>query len=42
VLPLFVPVPMMIFGIFTGFVQAYVFTILTITYLAGAVKAREG
>ncbi|HIC94674.1 MAG TPA: F0F1 ATP synthase subunit A [Anaerolineae bacterium] len=42
VLPLFVPVPMMIFGIFTGFIQAYVFTVLTITYLAGAVKAREG
>ena len=39
VLPLIVPVPMMIFGIFTGFIQAYVFTILTITYLAGAVKA---
>jgi len=41
VLPLIVPVPMMIFGIFTGFIQAYVFTILTITYLAGAVKAKE-
>jgi len=39
VLPLLVPVPMMIFGIFTGFLQAYIFTILTITYLAGAVKA---
>jgi len=39
VLPLLVPVPMMIFGIFTGFIQAYIFTILTITYLAGAVKA---
>jgi F-type H+-transporting ATPase subunit a len=39
VLPLLVPVPMMIFGIFAGFIQAYIFTILTITYLAGAVKA---
>jgi len=39
VLPLLVPVPMMVFGIFTGFIQAYIFTILTITYLAGAVKA---
>ena len=39
VLPLLVPVPMMIFSIFTGFIQAYIFTILTITYLAGAVKA---
>ena len=39
VLPILVPVPMMIFGIFTGFIQAYIFTILTITYLAGAVKA---
>ena len=41
VLPLLVPVPMMMFGIFTGFLQAYIFTILTITYLGGAVKASE-
>ena len=41
VLPLLVPVPMMIFGIFTGFIQAYIFTILTITYLAGAVRASQ-
>jgi len=41
VLPLIVPVPMMFFSIFTGLIQAYIFTILTITYLAGAVKARE-
>jgi len=41
VLPILVPVPMMIFGIFTGFIQAYIFTVLTITYLAGAVKVSE-
>lgn len=41
VLPLLVPVPMMIFGIFTGFIQAYIFTILTITYLAGAARASQ-
>ncbi len=37
--PLFVPVPMMLFSIFTGIVQAYIFTILTAVYLSAAVSA---
>ncbi|MGM9571326.1 MAG: F0F1 ATP synthase subunit A [bacterium] len=36
--PLAVPVPMMMFGLFTGALQAYVFTILSTVYL-GAVYA---
>lgn len=36
--PLFVPVPMMLFSIFTGIVQAYIFTILTAVYLSAAVS----
>ncbi|HXL03055.1 MAG TPA: F0F1 ATP synthase subunit A [Candidatus Atribacteria bacterium] len=36
--PLFVPVPMMLFSIFTGIVQAYIFTILTVVYLSAAVS----
>ncbi len=39
--PLFVPVPMMLFAIFTGVIQAYIFTILTIVYLSAAVE-KEG
>lgn len=36
--PLLVPIPMMLFGLFTGALQAYVFTILSTVYL-GAVYA---
>lgn len=36
--PLAVPIPMMMFGLFTGALQAYVFTILSTVYL-GAVYA---
>lgn len=36
--PIFVPVPMMLFSIFTGIVQAYIFTILTVVYLSAAVS----
>jgi F-type H+-transporting ATPase subunit a len=39
--PIFVPVPMMLFAIFTGVIQAYIFTILTIVYLSAAVE-KEG
>ena len=35
------PVPMMLFSIFTSVIQAYVFTLLTVVYLAGAVQAHE-
>jgi len=41
VMPLFVPVPMMLFSIFTGLLQAYIFTLLTCVYIGGAVKAHE-
>jgi F-type H+-transporting ATPase subunit a len=39
VMPLFVPVPMMLFSIFTGLLQAYIFALLTCVYIGGAVKA---
>jgi len=32
--PYFVPVPMQMFGLFTGTIQAFVFTILTVAYLS--------
>jgi len=41
VMPLFVPVPMMLFSIFTGLLQAYIFTLLTCVYIGGAVKAHR-
>jgi len=41
VMPLFVPVPMMLFSIFTGLLQAYFFTLLTCVYIGGAVKAHK-
>ena len=39
ILPYFIPVPMMLFSIFTSLVQAYVFAMLTVVYLSGAVRA---
>jgi F-type H+-transporting ATPase subunit a len=39
VLPSFVPVPMMLFSIFTSVIQAYVFGMLTVVYISGAVRA---
>lgn len=39
VMPFFVPVPMMLFSIFTGLLQAYIFTLLTCVYIGGAIKA---
>ena len=41
VMPLFVPVPIMLFSIFTGLLQAYIFTLLTCVYIGGAVKAHK-
>jgi F-type H+-transporting ATPase subunit a len=37
--PLILPVPMMLFSIFTGLLQAYIFTLLACVYIGGAVKA---
>ena len=39
--PLIVPVPMMLFSIFTGVLQAYIFTLLSCVYIGGAVKAHQ-
>ncbi|MBL7200166.1 MAG: F0F1 ATP synthase subunit A [Anaerolineae bacterium] len=41
ILPYFIPIPMMLFSIFTSVIQAYVFTLLTVVYLSGAVQAHE-
>jgi F-type H+-transporting ATPase subunit a len=41
ILPYFVPVPMMLFSIFTSVIQAYVFGLLTVVYISGAVRAHE-
>lgn len=39
--PFIVPVPMMLFSIFTGLLQAYIFTLLTCVYIGGAVRAHQ-
>lgn len=39
ILPLMVPVILEIFGLFIGILQAYIFTLLTIVYIGGAVRA---
>ncbi len=39
--PFIVPVPMMLFSIFTGVLRAYIFTLLTCVYIGGAVKAHQ-
>jgi F-type H+-transporting ATPase subunit a len=39
--PLFVPIPMAGLGIFTGVLQAYIFTVLTSTYIAASVESNE-
>ncbi len=41
ILPFLIPVPMMLFSIFTSVLQAYVFTTLTVVYIAGAVEAHR-
>lgn len=39
--PFILPVPMMLFSIFTGILQAYIFTLLSTVYIGGAVSAHE-
>jgi F-type H+-transporting ATPase subunit a len=39
--PFLVPVPMMLFGVFGSLLQAFVFVMLTMIYLGGAVAAEE-
>jgi F-type H+-transporting ATPase subunit a len=39
ILPLVVPVVLEVFGLFIGVLQAYIFTVLTIVYIGGAVRA---
>jgi F-type H+-transporting ATPase subunit a len=42
ILPLVVPAVLELFGLFIGVLQAYIFTVLTIVYIGGAVRAGEG
>ena len=42
IVPFLVPLPMMFLGVITGSLQAYIFTLLTIIYLAGAVHIEHG
>lgn len=37
-LAVFLPIPMMLFEVFVAFIQAFIFAILTASYVAGAVK----
>ena len=39
--PFILPVPIMLFSIFTGILQAYIFTLLSTVYIGGAVKAHQ-
>jgi F-type H+-transporting ATPase subunit a len=39
ILPLVIPAVLNVFGIFIGVLQAYIFTLLTIVYIGGAVRA---
>ena len=39
--PLFVPVVMQLFGLLTGLIQAYIFAILAMVYIASASRAHE-
>ncbi|MCB2209351.1 F0F1 ATP synthase subunit A [bacterium] len=39
--PFILPVPMMLFSIFTGILQAYIFTLLSTVYIGGAVNAHD-
>ena len=38
-LPLFVPLPLQVFGIFTGLLQAYIFTVLAAVYIGAGLQA---
>lgn len=37
-LPLFLPIPLMLFEVFVAFIQAFIFAVLTASYIAGAVS----
>jgi len=39
--PLFVPVLMQAFGLLTGVIQAYIFAVLAMVYIASATQAHE-
>ena len=39
--PLFVPVVMQVFGLLTGMIQAYIFSILATVYIAAAVQSEQ-
>lgn len=40
-LALFLPIPLMLFEVFVAFIQAFIFAILTASYIAGAVSAED-
>ena len=39
--PLFVPLLMQVFGLLTGMIQAYIFSVLAMVYIASATQVRE-
>lgn len=39
--PLFVPVLMQVFGLLTGMIQAYIFSVLAMVYIASATRVQE-
>ncbi|MGD9854796.1 MAG: F0F1 ATP synthase subunit A, partial [Planctomycetaceae bacterium] len=39
--PLFVPVVLQLFGLLTGMIQAYIFSILAMVYIASATQAHR-
>jgi F-type H+-transporting ATPase subunit a len=39
ILPLIVPAALQVFGLFVGVLQAYIFTLLTVVYIGGGVRA---
>jgi F-type H+-transporting ATPase subunit a len=41
IIPFLVPLPMMVLGIVTGTLQAFIFMLLTVVYLAGAVAVEH-
>jgi F-type H+-transporting ATPase subunit a len=41
IIPFFLPLPFMVVAVFTSFIQAFVFVLLTCVYLAGAVAHEE-
>lgn len=37
IVPLILPIPMILLGLFTGLIQAFIFSLLTLLYIAGAI-----